>query len=148
MDGSLVATAWDTIQVMAECCGCEGADDYKLSSWKNATTTDKKQAVPNSCCVLKEKNPTTPEPTNTLLCHTMTSGFWHKRGCIEVLKEWYHSISILTLSAVGGLVVMEILCIVFAARLFKKTNEKKEHEKKKKKEALEKEKAEKELASR
>ncbi|XP_062621330.1 uncharacterized protein LOC134282920 [Saccostrea cucullata] len=143
MEGSVAATAWDNIQVMAECCGCLGADDYKLSSWKNATTTDKKQGVPNSCCVLKEKTLSDPEPTNKLLCHTMVSGFWHKRGCIEVLREWYHNLSMMTLAATGGLFIIEIICIIFALRLFMKTKQKKEREEKRRKEALEKDKREK-----
>ncbi|XP_069131646.1 uncharacterized protein [Argopecten irradians] len=120
---TLVARAWDQLQVEMECCGCVSQDDYKYSAWWNATS-DSKTKMPDSCCVVAVKDLDDLKPTNTFLCQSMTPGFWHETGCHDILMVWYKQNSVMAFGATAGLAALEIVCLVCTFRLYKVLSQK------------------------
>ncbi|OWF50531.1 CD63 antigen [Mizuhopecten yessoensis] len=121
--GSLVARAWDQLQVQMECCGCQSQNDYKYSAWWNVTS-DSKTNMPDSCCIVAVKDIDDLKPTNKFLCQSMTPGFWHNTGCHDVLMVWYKQNSVMAFGATMGLVALEILSLICTVRLYRSLTQK------------------------
>ncbi|XP_052064182.1 uncharacterized protein LOC127704257 [Mytilus californianus] len=117
LDGSPTALSWNRLQIEKSCCGIKGKEDYAYSAWTNNSRTFPKKKFPNSCCVVKEKNYVDPQPTNTMLCHLQTSGFYHQKGCLEMVMIWYKENSLITLGVLGGLFLVEIACFLLAFKI-------------------------------
>lgn len=112
MPDTLMGTAWDTVQIQLECCGAGGPDDYKLSRWTNETRPE--TDFPDTCCVLVSKDAEIPEPSNKLLCHFSTAGFFFKTGCFEKMIGWFQQNSVYIVGIGGGILTIEVLAFVAA----------------------------------
>ncbi|XP_076114343.1 uncharacterized protein LOC143082518 [Mytilus galloprovincialis] len=117
LDGSPAALSWNRIQIEKSCCGINGIEDYAYSAWTNNSRTYPKKMFPNSCCVVKEKNYIDPEPTNTMMCNLQISGFYHQKGCLEMVMIWYVQNSLITLGVLGGLFLFEIACFLLVFKI-------------------------------
>ncbi|XP_033751696.1 uncharacterized protein LOC117335659 [Pecten maximus] len=115
---TLLARAWDQLQVQMECCGCQNQDDYKYSAWWNATS-DSKTKMPDSCCIVAVKDLDDLKPTNKFLCQSMTPGFWHETGCHDILMVWYKQNSVMAFGATTGLAALEIVGLFCTVRLYR-----------------------------
>lgn len=103
-DDSLVAKAWDDIQISFKCCGAENPKDYP----------EMHKAYPDSCCKV-------PEAKGK--CDPSSKGF-SNRGCIPEMKNFLksHFLSIGVTAIVIGFI--EVVGIIFACCLRSAINEK------------------------
>lgn len=104
-DESLVAKAWDDIQISFKCCGAESPKDY----------SDMGKSYPESCC----KVPVAKDAK----CDENSKGF-SNRGCVPEMKNFLkgHFLSIGVTAIVIGFI--EVVGIIFACCLRSAINEK------------------------
>ncbi|XP_063398975.1 uncharacterized protein LOC134683597 [Mytilus trossulus] len=117
LDGSPAALFWNRLQIEKSCCGIKGIQDYAYSAWTNNSRTYPKKKFPNSCCVVKEQNYIDPQPTNTMMCNLQISGFYHQKGCLEMVMIWYVQNSLITLGVLGGLFLFEVACFLLVLKI-------------------------------
>ncbi|XP_065070827.1 CD151 antigen-like isoform X2 [Rhopilema esculentum] len=106
-----ITTAVNNIQTNFKCCGANNYTDWLGSKWVKANPTLR---VPKSCCA----------DTNFASCQnaSMPATHIHSKNCVTELTDWAEK----NLTMVGGLacgvVVIELLGIIFAAILINKAD--------------------------
>ncbi|KAL4224951.1 hypothetical protein ACF0H5_015647 [Mactra antiquata] len=109
---TLIGTTWDLVQKHLECCGATGVDDYLYSKWKNETNPE--TDFPDTCCVLMDKNAKIPEPSNKLLCHFNTAGFYFETGCFDKMVGWFKDNSTYIVIASSVILALEVFSFLSA----------------------------------
>ncbi|XP_052223175.1 uncharacterized protein LOC127839051 [Dreissena polymorpha] len=123
---NLQAKAWDFVQVLLTCCGSKGPQDYYGTSFNNTN-----RHVPDTCCVLTNKDPEHPNVKNYFECqfeayqiqHNVTSNssdFIHKEGCFTSFESQING-HLAQLVGIGvAIVMLELLGIVLACYVCRK----------------------------
>ncbi|XP_053383672.1 tetraspanin-18-like [Mercenaria mercenaria] len=125
---TLLGTTWDNVQIELECCGATGPEDYRYSRWKNETRPE--TDYPDTCCVLMSKEAAVPEPSNKLLCHFGTAGFYFETGCYDKMIGWFQDNSMYIIASAGAVFVIEVVGFVSAFIICKNGIKKKSEESK------------------
>ncbi|XP_053384589.1 tetraspanin-18-like [Mercenaria mercenaria] len=123
---TLLGTTWDNVQIELECCGATGPEDYKNSRWTNETRPE--TDYPDTCCVLMSKEAAVPEPSNKLLCHFGTAGFYFETGCYDKMIGWFQDNSMYIIASAGAVFVIEVVGFVSAFIICKNGIKKKSKE--------------------
>ncbi|CAD5121111.1 DgyrCDS9652 [Dimorphilus gyrociliatus] len=122
---------WDIVQVNMRCCGGGEPKDYENSLWYNITkehtdthgTTEPELTryfVPDTCCVLHNKNVEKPDPVDRVKCqkdadeyirklHNGVTDYLHVYNCHRRLKDWFEK---------NGVYILVVVCCVCAFQFF------------------------------
>lgn len=97
-------TAVDKAQKKLQCCGTNGADDWKTSVWYT-TKSDKINVVPSSCCMGSTTNCTSSANYKKAA---------YSKGCVKALEDYVKS-HIAIIGGIGvGIAFIQLLGMVFA----------------------------------
>lgn len=114
----------DFVQTKFECCGADNYTDYQNSDFfKSGDSTS--TYVPDSCCPTIDKNPKLLEDrdacqraANFSQISGQTNGTTiFTKGCFSIIQELIEANSTILIGITAGIVVLEILGIVFAVFL-------------------------------
>lgn len=122
--GDPFTLAMDFAQVYFECCGVDNYKDYSNTTKWNRTMSDGKVAVmPKTCCILNNKDAYFDDPSAISVksseCQTTyaSATSYGDKGCYDSILDWAKRNAGIVIGIGVGIVVMEILCIVFACCL-------------------------------
>lgn len=125
-----VSTAWNAIQILLECCGTNGYEDWATSPWVNDTSpmieiggSSYAQTYPATCCVFVDKYTIVtggywPTPVNISNCMgiqgSLSNDTLNTGGCYNAFNDFVAN-QIYYVGGVGlGLLIFELLSMVFA----------------------------------
>ncbi|XP_041472368.1 tetraspanin-18-like isoform X2 [Lytechinus variegatus] len=128
------STGWNAIQILFECCGIDGYEDWADSTWVNDTnptiTIDGisyDQTYPATCCVSEDKFTSIfggywPTPLNISSCMgiqgPLSNDTLNTRGCYNVYYDFVTSQVLLVCKVGFGLLLLELIPMAFAAILY------------------------------
>ncbi|KAL3842238.1 hypothetical protein ACJMK2_020274 [Sinanodonta woodiana] len=124
-NSSLVATAWDFIQVWLTCCGAKGYLDYPA----NNVSLAKNYTVPISCCVLSNNDPEDPKPKNETICESdakknnTRNDYLKKKGCYDSFRDKIKSHLGMIIGVAIGIAMIQLLGVFLGCCLFKKSGD-------------------------
>ncbi|KAL4225114.1 Tetraspanin-17 [Mactra antiquata] len=113
----------DFLQAKFECCGVDNFTDYRFKSYY--FKLDERYAnsfVPDSCC-LTDDHRTPAVPIDRLACQSeakfqiLNGTNLYTNGCFKIIKELIEDNSEILIGITAGIVVLELLGIVFAVFL-------------------------------
>ncbi|KAK0048672.1 tetraspanin-9 [Biomphalaria pfeifferi] len=104
---------WNAIMTYKKCCGVDGYSDFSVATGWSKQYKAVNIETPIMCCITKT-------PASSLTC-AITANFktetYYNRGCYEHIWDYVTSDTGLILFTVFFIVVLEFLCIFFAAWL-------------------------------
>nr|XP_006823920.1 PREDICTED: CD151 antigen-like [Saccoglossus kowalevskii] len=108
-----VTDAWNEAQLIFECCGVYGYEDYQETSWFESSPL----AYPVTCCkIVNYKSATPVDPEK---CYEMENVDWagkymNTRGCINQFQSWVHD-NVYILGGVSiGVACLQLFGMIFA----------------------------------
>nr|XP_054761699.1 tetraspanin-18-like [Lytechinus pictus] len=124
------STAWNAIQILLECCGTDGYEDWADSTWVNDTDptiaidgTSYDQTYPATCCVFVDKYTIIsggywPTAVNISSCMgiqgPLSNDTLNTGGCYNAFQDFVTN-QIAYVGGVGlGLLIFELLSMAFA----------------------------------
>jgi len=117
-----VTLSWDFMMAELKCCGVNNYKDFEeAEQFKKYKPS---QAVPESCCILKDytqkdgKNLFTPKDDNCISNPTGANSYFDK-GCYDRIDEWIRGNLNIVLGTAVGVIGLQILGIIFAFCLCK-----------------------------
>jgi len=116
--------AWNFLQTELSCCGVNGYKDYVNSFWWNYTRSQSDVPfVPDTCCVLKEKDVTNPEPMDRRKCweaaqkEEADDEYINTEGCKKAVDSWFKQHSLILMAVGFGVGAIQIIGFVAACCL-------------------------------
>lgn len=112
-------------QVKFQCCGVDNYTDFNGAVKWNRTLSDGTAVIPPTCCKLEKPDEYYDNPSAAVFqdpdCQkspTNTNSNWHK-GCYQSVYDYGKSNAAIVIGVGITIVIVEILCIVFACCLIR-----------------------------
>lgn len=112
----------DFLQAKFECCGADNFTNYRTSFSFNNDIRYKNSFVPDSCCRTEDHN-TPAIPIDRQACQeaarlgAFNETDLYTKGCFQIIKSLIDDNSAILIGVTAGIIVLEVLGIVFAVFL-------------------------------
>lgn len=115
--------AFDVAQIYFECCGVMSADDFNDTQWYASRPSDN-MTVPVTCCRLVDRqaffddNKIQLQDPQCPLKKPATNNPYTAEPCYYKIKDWIFNKAAIIIGIALGIIVIEIVAIVMACRLY------------------------------